>query len=255
MSIGSRIKERREGLGMTQVQLADLLGVTKGAIGNYETGANSPKASLMYKVFEVLQCDANYIYQDEIEDYNTDNFTVPEIKIVKKYRLLDQHGKEAVNSILDIEHRRYLSNLKRRQEDHKTEISEEMAGDNYIWLPLSEQAASAGTGVYLGPEAFEQIQVLDNEKTRRADFAVRVQGDSMQPLFQDGDIVLVSKDQPQNGDIALVTLDGCGYVKRLGDGVLISENKRYDPIPMDESIIVNGHVIGVLQPEWIQPWG
>lgn len=67
MSIGSRIKERREELGITQTQLAELLGVSKGAVGNYETDANSPKASIMYKVFDVLKCDANYIFQDNIE--------------------------------------------------------------------------------------------------------------------------------------------------------------------------------------------
>lgn len=68
MSIGSRIKERREELGITQQQLAASLGVSKGAVGNYETDANSPKASIMYKVFDVLKCDANYLYQDEMTD-------------------------------------------------------------------------------------------------------------------------------------------------------------------------------------------
>lgn len=71
MSIGSRIKERREELGITQIQLAELLGVTKGAIGNYETDANSPKASILYKVFDVLKCDANYIFQDEMDSPET----------------------------------------------------------------------------------------------------------------------------------------------------------------------------------------
>lgn len=66
--IFSRIKERREQLGMTQPQLADALGVSKGAIGNYETDANSPKASILYKVFDVLQCDANYIFQDKVKE-------------------------------------------------------------------------------------------------------------------------------------------------------------------------------------------
>ena len=70
MSIGSRIKERREELGSTQIELAQKLGVSKGAIGNYETDANSPKATVMYRIFEILQCDANYLYQDEISDSN-----------------------------------------------------------------------------------------------------------------------------------------------------------------------------------------
>lgn len=107
MSIGSRIRERRESLGLTQVQLAELLGVTKGAIGNYETDANSPKASMLYKVFNVLQCDANYIFQDEIRERREHTASPWELEhLVKKYRLLDPYGKEAVDSVLDVECRR-----------------------------------------------------------------------------------------------------------------------------------------------------
>lgn len=65
MSFGTRLKARREQLGITQPQLAEMLGVSKGAIGNYETDANSPKATILFKVFDVLKCDANYLFQDE----------------------------------------------------------------------------------------------------------------------------------------------------------------------------------------------
>ena len=80
---------------------------------------------------------------------------------------------------------------------------------------------------------------------------MRVSGDSMEPIYTDGDIVMVSKESVLQDDIALVTLDGCGYVKRMGDMYLVSENKKYKPIPYDENVIVNGRVIGVLRPEWI----
>ena len=107
MSVGSRMKERRESLGLTQVQLADMLGVTKGAIGNYETDANSPKASILYKVFEVLKCDANYIFQDEIQERREYTASPHEMEhLVKKYRTLDEYGKEAVDGVLETEHRR-----------------------------------------------------------------------------------------------------------------------------------------------------
>ena len=87
MSVGSRMKERRESLGMTQVQLAELLGVTKGAVGNYETDANSPKASILYKVFEALKCDANYLFQDEIRERREHAASPQEMeRLVKKYR-------------------------------------------------------------------------------------------------------------------------------------------------------------------------
>lgn len=110
MSIGSRMRERRESLGLTQIQLADLLGVTKGAIGNYETDANSPKASILYKIFEVLQCDANYLFQDEIRERRETTATPSEMEgLVKKYRFLDLYGKEAVDDVLDVEWRRCMA--------------------------------------------------------------------------------------------------------------------------------------------------
>lgn len=101
MSIGSRIKERREELGITQTQLAEMIGVTKGAIGNYETDANSPKASIMYKVFRALQCDANYLYQDEIGESESSMLPHDERNLLKMYRDLNPEGKEKLTDYAD----------------------------------------------------------------------------------------------------------------------------------------------------------
>lgn len=101
MSIGSRIKERREELGITQTQLAEMIGVTKGAIGNYETDANSPKASIMYKIFQVLQCDANYLYQDEIGEAESNMLLQEERGLLKMFRDLNSEGKEKLIDYAD----------------------------------------------------------------------------------------------------------------------------------------------------------
>lgn len=101
MSIGSRMKTRREELGMTQTQLAEKIGVTKGAIGNYETDANSPKASMMYKIFEALQCDANYLYQDDMFDAASVMLPEDEREILRLYKQLNQEGKEKLADYAD----------------------------------------------------------------------------------------------------------------------------------------------------------
>ena len=98
MSIGTRIKERREALGITQVQLAEKLGVSKGAIGNYETDANSPKASILYKVFEVLECDANYLFQDEIREKLP--LSEEAMNVAVAYDKADEKSKEIVRVTL-----------------------------------------------------------------------------------------------------------------------------------------------------------
>ena len=101
MSIGSRMKARREELGMTQTQLAEKIGVTKGAIGNYETDANSPKASMMYKIFEALQCDANYLHQDDMFDAASVMLPKDEREMLRLYNQLNQEGKEKLADYAD----------------------------------------------------------------------------------------------------------------------------------------------------------
>lgn len=235
MSLGSRIKERRESLGMTQVQLAELLGVTKGAIGNYETDANSPKASILYKVFEVLHCDANYLFQDEIKERREFYASPWEMEnIIKKYRTLDRYGKDAVSAILSVEHQRCED---RPQHDRS----------NLIPLPRSVQSVSAGTGAYLGPEEMETVFVEDTPLTRRASFLVSVAGNSMEPRYHDGDVLIVEgAEDLALGEIGVFTVSGDGYVKQRGRGVLISLNPDYSPVPMTEDTWCNGRVIGVL---------
>ena len=66
MSIGQRLKEARLARQITQEDLAKMVGVTKGAIGNYETGVSSPKETILVKLMDVLGIDANYLYQDFI---------------------------------------------------------------------------------------------------------------------------------------------------------------------------------------------
>lgn len=69
MSFGSRLKERRETLRMTQAQVGSALGVTGAAIGNYEKGISFPNADILYRVFSTMKCDANFLFQDEMSDY------------------------------------------------------------------------------------------------------------------------------------------------------------------------------------------
>lgn len=67
MSFGSRVRARREELGMKQKDLAERLGITQGAVGNYETGVSSPKEEIMLKMFDVLEVEPNYLFQDSFD--------------------------------------------------------------------------------------------------------------------------------------------------------------------------------------------
>lgn len=118
MSFGSRLKEKRESLNITQPQLAEMLGVSKGAIGNWETDVNSPRATLLYDLFDILHCDANYLFQDEMRDLKYKDKATPEEfeNIIKKYRHLDNHGREMVDFTLNKEYERSKALAEREKE-------------------------------------------------------------------------------------------------------------------------------------------
>ena len=73
MSFARRLKNRRIEMGLTQIELAEKLGVTKGAIGNYETEVSSMRAETLLKACEVLDCDPNYLFQDEMDELEKDS--------------------------------------------------------------------------------------------------------------------------------------------------------------------------------------
>ena len=115
----------------------------------------------------------------------------------------------------------------------------------FIDLPVS-----AGLGDLLEQDgAQETISVPATPTTRRASFAVRVDGDSMEPMYSDGDIVLVEQDQEvPEGQVGIFAVNGAGFIKKAGRRRLISVNGAYDDIPIspDDSVRCFGLVIGKL---------
>lgn len=109
MSFSSRLKERRESLGMSRNELAEAINVTPSAIGNYENGISFPKEEILYKIFSVLKVEPNYLWQDEMSE-NSHQFVVsfPEQEYIKKYRALDQYGKNTVDAVLNCENERCM---------------------------------------------------------------------------------------------------------------------------------------------------
>ena len=53
---GKRIRALREKKGITQRELADLLGVTDAAVSKWEHGKNFPDITLLERLSEVLEC-------------------------------------------------------------------------------------------------------------------------------------------------------------------------------------------------------
>lgn len=257
MSFGTRLKEKRESLGITQPQLAELLSVSKGAIGNWETDVNSPRSALLYDLFKILHCDANYLFQDETRELYKDAASPEEFEyIIKKYRNLDDFGRETVDTVLTRETKR-IEDIRAKQkqlsdqQDQIDMLKQRIATEivHRFFLPFYAGLASAGSGEYLFDDIpTDMIEVEDTPTARMADFVIGVNGDSMEPDFCNGEKVFVKKTADLNiGDIGIFLKGNDCYIKELGKDRLISRNKDHDDIWPDEEIKTVGKVIGKVE--------
>jgi phage repressor protein C with HTH and peptisase S24 domain len=117
-------------------------------------------------------------------------------------------------------------------------------------ISLYDLAVSAGTGVYLDDALAVDISIPDNDKTRNADFALRINGNSMEPKYHDGDIVLVEDtDSVEVGELGIFVLDGNGYFKVYGGDRLVSLNSDYGDIILHgySEVVCCGRVVGKLK--------
>jgi len=92
MSIGQRLKDARLSQNMTQEELAVAVGITKGAIGNYETEVSSPKETILIRLMEVLHVDANFLYQDYMQE--SPALREDELTLLALYNGADERAKE-----------------------------------------------------------------------------------------------------------------------------------------------------------------
>lgn len=89
-------------------------------------------------------------------------------------------------------------------------------------------------------EAVENIidyEEIDEEMARRGEFfALRIKGDSMEPRFVDGDVVIVRKQETaDSGDIVVALVNGDSAtikkLKRHQNGItLVPSNSAYEPM-------------------------
>jgi len=244
MTFGEKLMYSRKKAGLTQEQLAEKIGVAKSTLAGYEKDNREPDLLKIKKIIKELKIDSKYLLgiENDVEAQLSSN----ESLLLSNYRKLDDRGKNIVDTVMNTE-------LNYIEQVNKQSIKE-YSSDNIFNLRMSELKASAGTGNLLSDEVVKYIQVQLNHTTRQADFCIKVSGDSMQPKFYDGDILLV-RSQPDIdiGEIGIYIVNSNGFVKKKGSDRLISLNREYDDILLSEfdDIKCCGKVIGKLEKEWI----
>ena len=256
--IGDKLKEIRENIHMNKKEFATYIGTKYTTYNGYETGTREPDSDFLIMISQKFDISIDYILglQDEKEIRRSYELKSHEYEHIKKYRALDPIGQSHVNSVLDWETTR-LSSLKEKD----GRIAELQAAPAAI-IELSSHSgsqhlaeyfhhASAGAGIFiLGNEAAARIAISDSDWDERTDYVIRVNGDSMEPDYKDGDNVMVSQHMElDHGDIGIFIVNGKAYIKEYGETELISRNPDYPNIIVHEAdnIVCMGKVIGKLE--------
>jgi repressor LexA len=259
-----RIKRLKAEQKLTNDQLAEKSGIPLGTLSKILAGMNdSPKLCNIMAICNALGCTVEYIADGTPENTNNYTLSTQEIAFIEDYRRLDMFGKSMIETILKKE----LERLGQAPTQMAVEAPSEpksakildgsILRNRYVGekkpmtgkrdIAIYDLPVSAGVGVYLDEPSRETIAIPNNERTAAADYALRVSGNSMEPKYMDGDILLVqTTDAVEAGELGVFLLDGCGFFKVYQGDHLKSLNPEYGPIMLKDftNVQCRGRVVG-----------
>ena len=236
--ICERVRHYRILRKIEQKQLAMELNITANAVSNWEAGRSRPDVSLLPELCRILGISIYELYG--LQDPNTQS--EKEKRHLEHYRQLKPGNRNLVDGL--------IGNMLKMQDAENA--------PKLIRLLYCSRPLAAGIG---DPSEFEglaeEIYLYDEEEFRMADYVFRVNGDSMEPEYHDGDLVLVERVPSgttlHEGEIGAFIAGNETYIKEYRKDGLHSLNASYDVLRFaeDQAVYLIGKVLTVLDPEKI----
>ncbi len=235
--ICERIRHYRELSGMEQKEMAARIGITGNSVCNWEKGRGRPDINLIPQICSILNISLYDLFgmKDPAitlsahEQLHMDTY----LRLTKEHRYVVDN---LINSLMDIQLAKECRN-----------ISE---------LPFYGKSLAAGIG---DPTEFEEhftpLYLYTDNIDKRADCVFKVNGDSMEPDFYDGDLVLAERipggSNLKEGETGAFIIGNEMYIKKLGHYGLESANPNYAPIYSTDSdpVYLVGRILGTIDPE------
>ncbi len=224
MFSNDKLKEKREQLGYSQAYMADKLGISRVSYFTWESGKTQPNQKNLSKLADLLSV--------------SDSFFESQHDIVDVYLQLDKGNQ-------------------RKSLDYSKELLQEQQVSSTVKETLYSykvfERLSAGTGFsYFGDGNYDEV--FYHEKLDH-DFASWVFGDSMEPTYLNGEVVLIKQNGfDYDGAVYAVEWDGQTYIKKVyreENGLrLVSINHKYTDkfAPFEEEPRIIGKIIGNFRP-------
>lgn len=218
----------------SQAELARFVGVKNNTVNDWINKGTSPKIENLYRIAEFFDISFDNLFTNA--ETSSNSLSEDEVELLKYYSQLPVNEKN-----------RLIGRAEAIAEMYAEATPEPVP--TMIVIKHSVYSVSAGTGDMLDTDEWDTIDVPDSPEARKADFCLTIHGNSMEPVYYNGDIVLVKEQQSvKKGQIGIFIIEGCGYIKKFGGDRLISLNEEYDDILLSdyapEDIRCSGLVIG-----------
>lgn len=237
MFFADRLKMHRTIARISQIELAERLNLSRGAIANWESGRTRPDIANIPALCDVLGISIGEFFcnSPDMAPTNSD-----ESMLLFNYRHLC------------LAHRKVLLSVS----DQLLTAEEDMADDTIIdlvQLPLAEDSVAAGVNMADFSAHCKPVFLHSSPAARRADMIFQVNGDSMEPEYPNHSYVLIKRDEakPQYGEVGIFQVDNSLYIKEFRKEGLHSLNPRWPLMNKKDygSIRFVGRVIGVISPD------
>ncbi|RKV63160.1 MAG: XRE family transcriptional regulator [Streptococcus sp.] len=225
MFSGKRLKQKRIEKGMTQAEIADIIRINRSSYNSWESGRAKPNQKNLSALASILGV--------------SDTYFESEYDIMNHYLQLNPMNQQKADT--------YVEDLLQSQEQKKTI-------QLFAVKVLSDIALSAGAGEAFFDEQETEI-VYSDEEQYGYDVAAWIQGDSMKPVYEDGEIALIrATGFDYDGAVYALSWNESVYIKRLyreENGFrMVSLNKKYPDrfIPFEDEPRIVGLVVGHFMP-------
>ena len=218
---GKFFKEMRDEKELTLIELSEKTGVSKSYLHDIENEKIAPSDKIIEKLFNFykLSKEKEKELQKIIAYAKTPNLVIQEFEKAKKEL-------SKLNSELN------------RMKNSSSEISF-TGDDSYYSVPVYSYVRAGLNEVENMPEPLYELNI-PLPRVRGDLIGIEVKGDSMEPKFHEGDIVLVKPGiTPENKEIGVFVVDNKTVIKifnkdKSGRVILTSLNIEHEPIIVDE---------------------
>lgn len=227
--------------GLKQSDLCEAIGISSSTMTNWKNRGTDPPAKYIIPICEFLDISHYRLLTGEEKKSQVNQVDDDEQELLKYYHMLcDINKGKVIGTAKTLAELDISTNTKEQNKKRRINI-------RYSLIPVS-----AGAGEFLENENIEMRDFPDVIEARQADIVIPVDGESMEPMFSDGDELYV-RLQPavRIGEIGIFLRGKEGFVKEYAKDRLISLNPDYEDIYPNnyEEIVCIGKVLGKVEDE------